>query len=247
MSNKLQHISDNTVRDVCEKLLTNLSVKHYPQGFVESSYLVFLVGVPEIDDTTAEAYNEAALLAEMTGGVVPQELKDANRGFSIAQVNPVVLAQIGHHVGAKDMTVPRLITVMTSLCESGTPGVDARAYGNAAVLISVYHRETPDGGIIVVEYSRPGGLNSLEEPSMFTARQCITLEDTADDEGCCQHMLIPDEWYPLHRHTAAATGQPPMGIHRQGRAACENLGRTREVTMNSIRRLLSGGHLAARP
>ena len=208
MDNNAEHqiIPDASVVDICERLLTNLGNRPHPRGFIESEYMLLLMGAPAADTAMAEAYADASLLNSLNGTPVPVELGDSHSGYGIAHINPVVTSMISRHIGTADMGIPRLLTVLNSLVDSGTPGVDSgtpgvecRAYRDTAVVVLVYHRKTAGGdNLLVVEYIRHNGLaEGTALPSMFTIRQCDPMDDTANAEGDTQHMIIPEGWYPL--------------------------------------------------
>ncbi len=200
-----QVISDSTVVELCERLLSNLGGRHHQRGFLKSSYILLLLGAPAADDAAADAYAEAVVLSDLDGTPIPVELVDIHRGYGISQLNPAVTTLIMKHVGFEDMGIPRLLTVLNSLVDAGTPGVECRAYRDTAVVILVDHREAVGEDLLVVEYIRYGGTaEGTPLPSMFTIRQCSPMEDTADDKGEVQHMIIPEGWYPLLPSTGAA-------------------------------------------
>ena len=201
MDNNAEHqiIPDASVVDICERLLTNLGNRPHPRGFIESEDMLLLMGAPAADTAMAEAYAEASLLNSLNGTPVPVELGDSHSGYGRAHINPVVTSMISRHIGTADMGIPRLLTVLNSLVDSGTPGVECRAYRDTDVVVLVYHRKTAGGdNLLVVEYIRHNGLaEGTALPSMFTIRQCDPMDDTANAEGDTQHMIIPEGWYPL--------------------------------------------------
>ena len=201
MDNNAEHqiIPDASVVDICERLLTDLGNRPHPRGFIESEDMLLLMGAPAADTAMAEAYAEASLLNSLNGTPVPVELGDSHSGYGRAHINPVVTSMISRHIGTADMGIPRLLTVLNSLVDSGTPGVECRAYRDTDVVVLVYHRKTAGGdNLLVVEYIRHNGLaEGTALPSMFTIRQCDPMDDTANAEGDTQHMIIPEGWYPL--------------------------------------------------
>ena len=214
MSNKnqsaLQDIPDGVVYEYGERLIDTMSSLPQKREFMTMEYIIMLTGVPAVDEAMAEAYAEASVANDKYDTPIPAYLVDAHSGYGVVHINPAVLRAVleCRLVASEVDPYAEMLIVLSTLAgrKKVIEGVQAdAAYADVAVIFHVYTRKTEGGdNLLVVEAVRKGGCTLEHHPlqNRYTIRQCDAMEDTVEDNGKCQHMIIPEEWYPLSTPSA---------------------------------------------